>query len=171
MATSPAQQNYRDFKKEVNTMRHYVEEALKSGESYDRNLVVSFFSPLLQDYTEVVLSEGFDIERWYSRGVEFILQSVAIIEARYVIKEEEGEAEKQEVSPQDTGDTVLGFPVIDYDDCIQDGARVRGQILLTIEELAEYLQPIPFSVIRGIVLAYDEDGQFTGFQLCGNKNT
>lgn len=172
MATSPGQSAYRAFSKEVTAMKRLIETALKSGELYTYDEVNDFFEPLLDNFEEVLTEEELNQDLWRDRANTLILDRVNQIASKYELPEETHNDNPDSEEEKDIqGDTILGYPVISTADCRSSSGSVRGQVLLTLEELSEYLEPIPASVIRGIVLVYDDSGKVVGFSLCGLKNT
>jgi hypothetical protein len=171
MPTSPAQQCFRDLKSECREMRKYTIQALLTGESYTYEDVLGFFQPLFDNFVECLSALDNAADIWYARGEQFVAQSISGLVQKYVEKRDNEPKDKRFDEGTNTEDNIMGFPVINEDDCIENGARVRGQILLTIDELAEYLLPVPVSVIRGIVVTVNDLGQIVGYQLCGAKNS
>lgn len=171
MATSPAQQCFRDLKKECNETKRLTVAALISGESYTYESVVEFFQPTLEQYFECLNSLEEVDEKWYGRGQEFVIFSISEIVREYTEKKEEESTEDSGSIGDSEPDRILGFPVISQSACLAAKGRVRGQILLTVDELADYIAPIPVSVITGIVRVYGTNGELTGFSICGQKNS
>lgn len=171
MATSPAQQCFRDFKAECNEMKRLTVQALLAGENYTYEEVIDFFAPILEGYRDC-LSEIEDVsEIWDGRGEEYAAFCSSEVIRKYTEKREEQSEEDSSSIGDSEPDRILGFPIISPSACLSAGGRVRGQVSLTIDELAEYLAPVPVSAIAGIVVVYGKNGEVKGFSLCGLKNS
>jgi len=173
MATSPAQSAYREFSKSVTQMKRFIETALSAGELYTYDEVNDFFEPLLDGFEDELTEQELDTDLWREKANSLVLDRVNQIAGKYDLPEEPepSEPNDEELPEDETPDSILGFPVISAAECLQRQGSVRGQVSLTIGELAEYIRPIPDSVIEGIVLVYDNNGQVAGFTICGLKNT
>lgn len=176
MAQGKGKESFRVFTKQVNQLRRYTEHAIKSGEVYTMQQVEQWFGDMLDYYGNFLSDEGLDYELWFSRGEAKASEIIRILADKY--RFDDGEPDNSEDSEEFEADNenesgeILGHPIITLSECEQDGnARMRGQILLTKDELEEYLKDIPAGVIRGIIIRRDEDGKAIGFSICGQRNT
>lgn len=169
MPTSPAQQNFRDYKKEIHQMTKFIVAAIRAGEFYTMALIDNFYAPLLEMYEDEVYSNGYDEERWIPRGVDLKDAEVNAIASYYNLPD--FIPDEQEPEPEDTNpiEELFGYDVITASYGESRGGVVRGQILLTLEELQEYLAPIPEQYVIGIVIIGDNKNRIVGYSVCVGK--
>lgn len=178
--TSRGKQSFREFTRTANQLKRLTERAIKSGEQYTIEDIEGWYDDIIQTYTEDMQAQDIpNMELWLSRAEDKKSDDVAYFVNAYpvlVTPELEPDTDDNqtgiEVSEHENEpDTIYGIPVISEGECIDNGNSARGQILLTLEELIEYLEPIPPSVINGLIPVYDENGNLQGYRLCGAKNT
>lgn len=169
MPTSPAQQNFRDYKKEIHQMTKFIVAAIRSGEFYTRALIDNFYAPLVEIYEEEVYGNGYNEDLWIPRGTDYKDNEVNAIASYYNLPDFIPDAPEPE--PEDTNpvEEIFGYPVITASYGESLGGVVRGQILLTLEELAEYIAPIPADYIIGIVVISDNQNKVIGYSVCVAK--
>lgn len=171
MATSPAQQAFRDYVKEINQMTRIIKAAIKAGEFYTFDIVYSFYREIELDWIEYFESENFNMELWQGRIESYAALEASEVADRYNLPDSIPDEEPPEPGEGLPIDEIFGRPVITEGGCITAGGRVRGQILLTLEELAEYIAPIPDSVIIGIVVIKNAKGVVEGYSICGSSKS
>lgn len=177
--TGRGKQSFREFTKEANQLKRYTLSALKSGEQYTIDEIGEWYDAIIQQYRELIEQEEIpNPELWISRAEDTANEHKEEIETAYPntsisrIDDDEDDS-GGDIEPDgdtDEPDFISGIPVISTDECIANGNSARGQIILTYEELIEYLEPIPPSVIQGLVPVF-KDGILIGYRLCAAKDT
>jgi hypothetical protein len=171
MATSPAQQGFRDYQKDIHEMTKHIVHAIKSGELYTTDILVSFYQDIANMWIEYFEENEFNMELWQGRIEDYVIRQSNELAARFNLPQSIPDEPPPEPGEGSSVDELFGFPIITSTFCEAQGARVRGQILLTLEELAEYIEPIPAGAIRGIIVVQDSKGKVTGFSVCAHKNS
>lgn len=178
--TSRGKQSFRDFTRTANELKRLTERAIKSGEQYTIEDLENWYDDLIAEYENLLSDEDIpNAELWLSRAEDKKSEHIGYFTNAYPLlnspidDEETADDNFDSENPGDTpeSDNIYGIPVITEWGCILNGNSARGQILLTLEELIEYLEPIPPSVINGLIPVYGETGQLVGYRLCAAKNT
>lgn len=167
MATSPAQQAFRDYKKEIHRMTEFIVKALKSGEFYTGDIVYSFYKEIEDMTIELFEENEFNMELWKGRIEQYAMDESNAVSVSFNLPQSIPNESPPEPGEGGSLDEIFGYPIVTTSECIREKGRVRGQILLTLEELAEYIAPIPESVIIGIVVIRDAYDTVKGFSVCG----
>lgn len=163
-------QSFREFTKTVNETKRMIIRALKSGERYTLDQINEWYAQILEDYDNRLQEERIDFD-WYTRAVTKVEDTVDSLRRDYPIIEEEPDEPEPEDEDKDNEGEIAGFPIISEDECLAgNDARPRNQILTSLEELREYLEPIPPEIVKGIILHY-RNGEFRGFIPCLRKDT
>ena len=171
--TSRGKQSFRDFSKTLTSLKRFTIKAIKDGNVYSYEQVESWFNEILDIYASELESEGLDYELWYTRAKIKAEEVIQLLDNEYSFERaddagstEDTEGDEEE---QDSEDSIMGYPIITTDECIDetDGSP-RGTILLSIEELEEYIAAIPPDAIRGIILhrLATPYGYEQGFSVC-----
>lgn len=171
MAHGRGKQSYRDFKAQVRELERLTRSALDAGEYYTHSQVQEWFYDLLDLYELNLQEEQLDRELWYGRANDYIQERLTTIQDDYGLTSEyptSGDIEDSEEVQEfnESEESELPFNLIDEGECTGSGAYVRGYIITSIEELIEYIQPIPDSAIKGYVPLYSQDGELVGVQPC-----
>lgn len=171
------EQLYQEFKNQLEELFERAEQSIKAGEEYSREDILYWIGDIVEMFERNLEDEGFNRPDMVVRSQDYAHEQYNKFNDLYPLSdkshsasivEEDDDRENNSI----TTDSVLGFPIISEMECEDSQeSSVRGQILLTVQELAEYLDPVPESVIRGIVIRFDENGEFAGFSLCGNRDT
>jgi hypothetical protein len=173
-------QSFREFSRTANENRQYIIRALNSGHYYNIEQVEEWYEQILGEYENTLSDNEIpNSELWLSRAASLSEDIISNLLNRYpsinqtnTFGTNEDDNENKEQQQENEDNSIFSYPVVTEDECVDTHeGSVRGQVLLTLEELEEYLQPVPASVILGIVLVYDEFSQIVGFRLCGAKNT
>ena len=171
MATSPAQQSFRDYQKDIHDMTRHIVSAIKSGELYTTDILVSFYQDIANMWIEEFEANDFNMELWQGRIEDYVGRESEEVSTRFNLPQSIPDEPPPEPGEGSAVDELFGFPIITPSFCEAQGARVRGQILLTLEELAEYIEPIPAGAIRGIIVLQDSKGKVIGFSVCAHRNS
>lgn len=172
-------QSFREFTKAANELKRLTMNALKSGEQYTIEEIGEWYDAIIEQYRELIEQDEIpNAELWISRAEDTADEHKAEIEAAYpntsMARDSDDEDDSggnfEQDEPADEPDFISGIPVISADECVANGNSARGQIILTYEELIEYLEPIPPSVIQGLVPVF-KDGVLIGYRLCAAKDT
>lgn len=167
MATSPAQQAFRDFNKDINQMTKMIVNGLKHGELYTRDLITVYYEEIAALWLEFFEENEFNLELWSGRIEQVVSDKSDGTTTKYNLPDSVPDEEPPETDSGGGVGEIAGFPIITSGDCVAGGGRVRGQILLTLEELVEYLEPIPAEYISGIIIVTRPNGSIEGFSVCG----
>ena len=168
-------QSFRDFTRTANSLKRHIISAFKSGEVYTDEQLQSFYQDILYDYSNTLETDRLDYELWYVRAENKAQEDIDYLRDTYPNNVDNGNGETEEdIEPDDfiedgeIPNSILGYPVITDHECLDSESGVpRGQILLSLEDLAEYLQPIPGDAIIGIILRFNEDKtEIKGFSVC-----
>lgn len=151
-----------------------IERAFKAGEIYTEDGLNQWYDDLLEDYANTLETERLDYELWYARAENKAQNDKEYLRDTYPDNMDDGSGEDSESDDEDYGvqddeeipNTIFGYPVITPEECLANDGHPRGQILITLEELTEYIEPIPRDAIRGVILQFDENEQIKGFSLC-----
>lgn len=178
-------QLFREYTRDMNFHKRESMSAHKKGEPITAEDAISQAEDIKDDYLRQLDALDIDtadiweerIEERFNQDVDFYYDNLPSGESGG-FEEEELEDDEDDF-PGFIGieepETILGYPVISEDECAEDDdtgrGTVRGQIFETTEGLEEYIADIPGSVIKGIVLIFNEDGTFFGFSVCGLINT
>ena len=122
-------------------------------------------------WIEYFEENDFDMELWQGRIEDYVYRESGEVSARFNLPQSIPDEPAPDAGEGSAVNELFGFPIITPSYCESQGARVRGQILLTLEELAEYIEPIPAGAIRGIIVVQDNKGKVTGFSVCAHKNS
>lgn len=171
MATSPAQQGFRDYQKDIHGMTRYIVSAIRAGELYTYDILVSFYQDIAHTWIEYFEENEFNLELWQGRIEDYVGREAGEVTARFNLPQSVPDEPPPDAGEGSPLDELFGFPIITPSFCEAQGSRVRGQILLTLEELAEYIDPIPAGAIRGIIVVQDSRGKVIGFSVCAHKNS
>ena len=178
--TSRGKQSFREFTKAANELKRLTERAIKYGEQYTIEDLEGWYDELVEEYGRMVEEQDIpNPELWVSRAHDKASGHIGDLCNRFpslLEFNEEGDNESEERDDESVGveteaSSILGIPIISESECIANGHSARGQVLLTLEELIEYLEPIPPSVINGLIPVFDDTGTLVGYRLCGAKNT
>lgn len=173
-ASGRGKQSFRDFTSSCNQLTKMIERAFKAGEVYTEDALNQWYQDLLDDYSNTLETERLDYELWYPRAEIKAQEKQDYLRNTYPNNLDYEQREDDESEPdtsdipddESVPDTIFGYPVITAEECLANDGHPRGQILITLEELTEYIDPIPQDAIRGIILQFDENDNIKGFSLC-----
>jgi len=167
-------QSFRDFTRTSNQLKRMIENAFKSGEIYTEDELEHWYQDILDDYSNTLETEKLDYDLWYARAENKAQDDKSYLRDTYSDNMDYGTGEDSEGDDDDfqlqddeeIPNSIFGYPVITQEECLQMDGHPRGQILLTLEEFSEYIEPIPGDAIRGVILQFDENENIKGFSLC-----
>jgi hypothetical protein len=161
---------FRSFSKYVTELKKSVTSQSKGGTFYTWDEFSEWTEQILEELENTLSDEGQDIELWTDRLKKRIADVQAYFEVNNYLQENSEPDPDYDYDPEfegeEGGETLLGYDVISEGECGAREGRVRGQILTTIEELAEYLEPIPAGVVRGLVPVEGQNGERVGYSVC-----
>lgn len=168
-------ESFRRFTKTANDLKRLTIRAIKEGQVYSYEQVESWYNEILDIYGQELIDERLDYELWYTRAEDKAQADLQLLDNQYsFIRESDNAANSEDdeddgEQEDDEDNTIFGYPVITEDECIDetDGSP-RGVILLSLEELREYIDPIPPDAIRGIILRRyaTPEGFERGYSVC-----
>ena len=170
MAQGRGKTIFRSFSKYVTGLKKSVTSQAKGGTFYTWDEFSEWTEQILEELENTLSDEGQDVELWTDRLKERIANVQAYFEENHYLRPDDTSDEDYdydfEEEGMEGGETLLGFDVISEGECGSREGMVRGQILTTIEELAEYLEPIPPGVVRGFVPVEGQNGERIGYSVC-----
>lgn len=152
-------------------MTHHIVSAIKSGELYTYDILVSFYQDIANMWLEYFEENELNLETWQGRIKDYVGLEATRVQQRFNLPMSIPDEPPPDAGEGSPVNEIFGYPIITPSYCEAQGGRVRGQILLTLEELAEYIDPIPAGAIRGIIVVQNASGVVQGFSVCGHKNS
>lgn len=167
-------QSFRDFTRTSNQLKSMIERAFKSGEIYTEEMLYQWYQDILGDYANTLEEERLDYELWYTRAEIKTQEDRSYLRDKYPDNMDYGTGEDEgseddniiDYDEEELPNSILSHTIVTQEECLEMDGHPRGQILLTLEEFAEYIDPIPGDAIRGVILQFDEAGNIKGFSLC-----
>ena len=175
MAHGRGKSIYRSFSKQVTELKKSVSHAAKGGTFYTWDEFSEWTEQIIEEMQNTLSDEGQDIELWTERLGKRIADVQAYFEENNYLRsysEDDNADEEEPFEDNDEGaETLLGFDVISEWECENREGAVRGAILTTLEELTEYLEPVPENVILGLVPVIGQHNERVGYSLCASKKS
>jgi len=163
---SAGSQALSEFKAELNKLSKFIREAVKVNESYTYEQVQSFYGDLLERFREHLIEIRADVDKWYEKAANRVQEEFDNLtdEFEFFYQEEE---EQQDPNVYYEDDGSFPFPIVSEDECVDTfEGRARNNIILSVSEAIEYLEPVPDSVFVGFIPVFDEFGNIVGFRAC-----
>lgn len=168
-------QSFREFTKAANQLKRFIEAAIKQGNQYTIEEVEAWYDAIIEEYSEHLRTNDIPNEElWLSRAEDTKSAQLDYLINRYpalLLFEQEADNEDEDGDNEGSGDnednvSLMGIPIVTDDECRDNGGQPRGQVLLTYDELIEYLSPIPQPAIKGLIPVFGENGTVIGYRLC-----
>jgi len=171
MAHGRGKQLFREVSKTVTQLKRDIASAERTGNFYTYGEFMEWTLQIMEEFENTLSDSGLDVEFWSERLSEKIGNLQTELETKRLLmsddeREDEEDWDSDFEDGNETFETILGYDVISEGECGAREGRVRGQILTTLEELAEYLEPIPAGVVRGLVPVEGKDGERVGYSVC-----
>lgn len=168
-------ESYRRFSRTIKDEQRDIISAIKSGEDYTQNDVFRFLDRVVNEYYAELRANELDVELWGSRAVDYAYKLYTQIISTYDLDEGGTFEEKETPEPEEKPDeipepgnengTLFGVPVMNKSNkaLIKAQGRDRKRVLLTLEELSEYVQGVPY--ILAIQIVRTSTGEVASYRV------
>lgn len=165
---------FRRYTKAMHQTSRDIANAIKSGEVYSSSDIARFYETITKEYTDALPYIGVDVELWSNRAIDFQVQEYDKSVEKFNIAEERKIEEVQSQEEIDNSeqersrqgeDTIAGIPVMNRDNkrLIRSQGKPRKRILISLEELEEYVQDVPYVIAIQTLL--NNDGRVSGYRI------
>lgn len=165
-------ESFRRFSKRLNDEKRDIISAIKQGEDYTEADITRFLTFVTNEYLQELRANELDVELWGDRAIDYQLAVEEQIVNQFELEREkvdEEQSEKEWNGPIDNEDnddgTLFGFPLVTKENKneVRNNSVPRKRILLTLEELEEYIRGVPY--IRYIQTIKNASGKVVGYRI------
>lgn len=164
-------QSFRDFSKSLNDELKAAIQNIKDGEDLTANDIHRFADRIVNEYRDELRAQELDVELWLNKAIDYSYNKAEQIIERFTLSaesiieddpEENPEAQNDEFDPQDTdvsGGTLFGHQLLTKDNklLVKSKGKPRKRFFTSLEELAKYVQNVPY--ILAIQIVKNADGK------------
>ena len=157
-------ESFREFNRSLKDEVKDISDAIKDGEQYTQRDIVHHFNRLVNEYEQTLKDEGLDVETWLNRAIDKAYSTVETLTEKYQFPEEsieddppdnpEGENEEFDPDDNDVSDgTLFGHKLLTKKtkQSARALAKPRKRFFTSKDELAEYIQKVPYIMFIQIV--------------------